>query len=910
MAVFVDKHVTELSRDVLICRFFCDNKIEKQRSPISLLKTLIFQVVNSARRLVRWVKRIFNENGPQGLEQFESLWSLFIKLVDENPKSEIIIIIDALDECENEEQLALFWRRIHHLVESDTPKSIKFMITSRPSLNLAIMNGPSATKESSVIRLNIEDLKDGIYGAIEKVIAHRLDALIAKGSCSTSNRDLLEKTLQANAGKTFLWVDLVLRYLEKRSLISISDLSKLPSFIPADLASVYEHLLLSIPDDDRVLASRTLRTIIVAARPLNVEELGLLLTIDGYVRSESQLRQHLIISDYRNVEALLGPLIKTSNSKIELVHQSLKDYLIDLDARREHPLSGNYGVNVSRDTDQVARACLWYLQLQDFDKDIYQLNRSDTFNSFASSPTASSTSSQASLSLFAVKEGEIFGDPLHLNDDICSRVKLKYALLDYASTYWAYNYTKCHDKEGVLAEAVITLCKEGSYSRSNWLLYFWYNKYHEACPIELDLVTLLAFLGLERPLRHHLTSNSMKDTLGLSKAAVQAAKEGHTPCLDLLLRSPDFVAHLSKENCHSPLTAAARYGRTDCLDLLIGRGLFDSNSQDSVGRSPLALAAISGEAYAVQALMADPTVNLNLADRTGATPLFWAVLCGSLDVVDLFLKANGVSTTHVDKHGCNALSWAVVDGTEEVVKTLLISGKFDVQSIDKKGWSALSYAIHRSHFGIVKLLIRSRKAAISETDNEGRTAISLASGQRNVNILRHLLEKDQEAANIGDQNGWMPLHWALDPPGYPENVEVLLGPTSVNINTCDYAGRTVLSWACTYAHVEIVQRLIYAPDIDVGLKDASGRDPFSYAASVGNIEIMIVLLDRGIDINGRDNMRRSALFWAVMEGQVEATTFLWENRLIDRGITDLDGLTAADVARKFGRQDIEAMLAL
>ena len=108
--------------------------------------------------------------------------------------------------------------------------------------------------EQHIVHLIFEDVEGTIREDINKVIQHRLDILVQKGSCRPLIRDALEKALGKNADRTFLWVDLVLRYLERQGLISPNDISGISSFIPPDLSSIYEQLLSTIQKKDNLLS--------------------------------------------------------------------------------------------------------------------------------------------------------------------------------------------------------------------------------------------------------------------------------------------------------------------------------------------------------------------------------------------------------------------------------------------------------------------------------------------------------------------------------------------------------------------------------------------------------------------------------------------------------------------------------
>jgi ankyrin repeat protein len=92
------------------------------------------------------------------------------------------------------------------------------------------------------------------------------------------------------------------------------------------------------------------------------------------------------------------------------------------------------------------------------------------------------------------------------------------------------------------------------------------------------------------------------------------------------------------------------------------------------------------------------------------------------------------------------------------------------------------------------------------------------------------------------------------------------------------------------------------------------------AAENGSINIMQQLLDRGADVNRHpygkyeiipsrreDENWGSALHCAVSNHHTEAVSFLLEKGA-DKGYTNMKGLTALDLARKLGHEDIVRLL--
>ena len=91
-------------------------------------------------------------------------------------------------------------------------------------------------------------------------------------------------------------------------------------------------------------------------------------------------------------------------------------------------------------------------------------------------------------------------------------------------------------------------------------------------------------------------------------------------------------------------------------------------------------------------------------------------------------------------------------------------------------------------------------------------------------------------------------------------------------------GNTALHWAAKKGNMNIVEILLDR-GIEINSKTNDGETALHIAASSGNMNIVEILLDRGIDINSKDNDGWTALHWAASNGDMNIVEIL-----LDRGI--------------------------
>ena len=924
LASFIYWYLIERQSQALICRFFCDDKIEKSRDPCVLLRSLIFQIVRRRRRLWRIVKKAADAGGLHILGQLDALWNIFEQLARAETKYPIIVIIDAFDEIEPESQdrVAAF---ILRLVSLRGTTSVKFLITRRPNVEYDM---DSLADSALIDNLSLEESLDEINRDIKNVVRHRLDRMEKKGVCKPSVRDTLEAMLVAKADQTFLWVEIVLRLLEKRKFLLMADAQTMVNLLPKTLAALYRHLLESIPADDQATAARVLRLLVVCDRPLTGEEIGIISTIGSDHKSASSLTTDALDLGQDSVESLLGELVRLHDSRIELCHQSLKDYLISLSNEGQDPLAIQFGVDRARDKITLFHASSKYLSLEEFQQDINTILESlDEFETFDTedirnlgstletidaeeTSDAGNTSSCSSSSYgTALFDQRMFVPDLLSDEATWARINAKYKFFDYAALHWAADYATCAQTATAEdATTALSLCDPDTPHFKIWFNYFWYKQVHgESVPSSLDALMVVAYFGHTSNLRHLLDQSEAFDLESKSRALYWAARQGHCACVNELLQHPSCDPHSSKEKSEATLLVAAQFGHLDCVSLLLEDPHVNINTQDHYGRSPLSLAVGNNHVGIVTTLLERKAIDTNLQNKRLDTPLHMAIYGNASDSVFRQLLDNKCTDLNrIDGRGRSVLSWAAELGAVESVKSIIKSRRASIDSKDSIGRAPLSYAAQHGHLSIVKTLIEIGHADPLGKDGDGRNAHCWAAMLRSPTVLYYLVQKFPQGADSPDENGWTPLAWTLDPPGRPENMRVLIQSGHVDVNPKKGSnGRSILSWVAHYGHTEMVDMLIRLQNIELDPRDEYGNTPLSEAAAAGNLDIVQMLMATGkVDVNSRDEKGQTPLSWAARGGHEEVVQELLKFHDIVVDARDLSGETALDIARRMDRDKI------
>jgi ankyrin repeat protein len=126
------------------------------------------------------------------------------------------------------------------------------------------------------------------------------------------------------------------------------------------------------------------------------------------------------------------------------------------------------------------------------------------------------------------------------------------------------------------------------------------------------------------------------------------------------------------------------------------------------------------------------------------------------------------------------------------------------------------------------------------------------------------------------------------------------------IDVRDPQERTPLSHAASQGNTEIIM-LLLERNVEVDSRDNCGRTPLSYAARDGHTEAIRLLLERNSEVNSKDGYGRTPLSYAARDGHTEAVRLLLErNSEVDW--RDENGRTPLSYATNYGHTNAIQLL--
>lgn len=179
-------------------------------------------------RLTADIEQALEKSGKRQAIDFAPIWSIFANGVKRT--SPVLIILDALDECQDSEQL------IHGLKSILFSDLIKVIVTSRKEAHLF-------TQLSNDLSLEItaEDIDSDIVAYVESKV------LGSPRLSHTLVRDPVIARLSLGHSGMFLWVYLMLK--ELKSCFSVAHVQGVLENLPQGLDGIYESILQRLRDN-------------------------------------------------------------------------------------------------------------------------------------------------------------------------------------------------------------------------------------------------------------------------------------------------------------------------------------------------------------------------------------------------------------------------------------------------------------------------------------------------------------------------------------------------------------------------------------------------------------------------------------------------------------------------------------
>uniref|UniRef100_A0AAZ3QKU3 Transient receptor potential cation channel, subfamily A, member 1b n=1 Tax=Oncorhynchus tshawytscha TaxID=74940 RepID=A0AAZ3QKU3_ONCTS len=167
-------------------------------------------------------------------------------------------------------------------------------------------------------------------------------------------------------------------------------------------------------------------------------------------------------------------------------------------------------------------------------------------------------------------------------------------------------------------------------------------------------------------------------------------------------------------------------------------------------------------------------------------------------------------------------------------------------------------------------LVRRNPGVLREQDDSGASLVHHAAGAGNIPVIRLICSiTHRDEWNLYDDEGSMPLHWAVER-NQPESCRALL-ELGVEPNVLNKAMMSPLHLAVSHQHNHLVKVRHCEPYLtESNLEGCLGNTPVMLACSINNTEALSILLKHGAQLSSQNKLGHFAIHTAAFAGAKKA----------------------------------------
>lgn len=356
------------SADNVLLYYFCSNRDKNRNTALAIMRGILHQWIDLHPHLAKDIKSSFEgtETTKYTISSFVSLWRVFLTLLQQSTSSQVVCVLDGLDECEKASLTELL-DAIGNYLSKSREKAwplLKLIILSRPQP--AVLE----SRLSQYQRIQLDASNTEISHDVERYIFAKVAELASEQNFSEEMVAQVQQTLLAGADGTFLWVGFVANELQGRSWSKIDEVLR---HVPKGLGGVYQRLLQQIVDKESLVP--ILQWVVLAARPLTLKEL----TVAAGIKMAGALPAMQVT---KNRLRFGGLLVKVEGDVVNLVHESAKEFF----QSDQVNIKGIDMFHMSQDTHRtLMQTCLAHVERGYADSErIHEISDQDPFLSYAS----------------------------------------------------------------------------------------------------------------------------------------------------------------------------------------------------------------------------------------------------------------------------------------------------------------------------------------------------------------------------------------------------------------------------------------------------------------------------------------------------------------------------------------------
>ncbi|KAL9085611.1 MAG: hypothetical protein Q9165_007511 [Trypethelium subeluteriae] len=736
----------QCSFGIVLSFFFNARGAKLERTTLGLFRSLVHQLILQDVKVRRVFVKAHKERcqfiGKDWEWQFAELQNFLFESVSRPIERPIHLVIDALDECEEEEvrEIAVYLRTL-----TDTALNIgnvlNIVISSRRYPTITIPRCPEI------------DIEKGNGGDIEQYVSKKLSA-----HANDEDPQTLQHTICSKSSNVFLWVVLVVEMIQRAwdSGLRPNEIEALLLRIPGGVEDLFDQLASSLTENERAEACHLFQWVLFRRDPrmrigslqyailfgareyssfASLHDVEGALNIDLFRRRVTHYSRGLIevvadsaLEDSKPA-AEDGPLFI-----VQVIHESVRDWFLHGNGFQR--LQGSVVTDpIGQGHIAILRCCINILTCSDFlplqlisqqefsDKDwkgtrSWSNNHNDIRSRIAN---LGSKKDVTDITWYAINN--VFSHALEAEEAGILPMPLLSQLASKGTVLWATIMTAATNDESIIVHS----------------------------PLDPPLSLLCAY-GFTRSLEYLVTDPQARKVNQITSSSARAAVDRwHTKTLETLAahcKLQDLRDHQGSSIVHwicRRCLSIFDLGRTlGLLDLAIANGA-DINAIDNEGKSALSIVVTGRSGFigfkerSINALI-DRGAKIDLMNNRGRTALHEMAAAEGLFPRDDYLQLlldHGAAPNVKDGRGQTALYIAACRGNLSQVRALVAAHAM-VDLADLDGTTPLHAAALFGRYSIIDELLAA-KADPNRRDKYGATPLHLVARQQNCSFVKLLV---------------------------------------------------------------------------------------------------------------------------------------------------------------------------
>ena len=359
----IDEELPRKWKSSSICYYFFKDVVQDRLAPA--LCALLHQLFSANRSLLKCALPTLEANGKAITNNASLLLDLLWQTGRDSWVGPIIIVIDALDECNGEDRGRLL-RFLERIQSSEEVKDkIKILMTTRP-YDIILSK---YTKDVRSNRLHVpgERESDAIGREIDLVIKHRLGLLYKKKRLSPELRSELEDKLLSEKNRTYLWVYFLFEELENSLKRTDKEIRRLFKSLPRNINEAYEKMLKKLDNEDtRQIVFHILCAILSAGDSLTIQQIQCVAKIGLSPRMTSHDELDLEpAEDFAiKMQNWCGLFVRIYQGRVVLIHQTAREFLVaEFVLSKTSNFQWHGSIPIKKAHQTMAQLCVVYLWL-------------------------------------------------------------------------------------------------------------------------------------------------------------------------------------------------------------------------------------------------------------------------------------------------------------------------------------------------------------------------------------------------------------------------------------------------------------------------------------------------------------------------------------------------------------------